>query len=187
MRRAGSLFAIVLATAIAVAATGWMVTRSRRGDALVVHAVAHQWWWEFDYPSLGVRSVNLLQAPSGRDLRLELTSADVLHSFWLPSMPKSVEVVPNHTSRLTILHPREGVFDGSCDSGCSCGSVCMPFKLVIASASSFRDWVDKMRLKPPKLPSHAGPAPPCALGGGEPPAKGTHGPAANHLQAILNG
>jgi heme/copper-type cytochrome/quinol oxidase subunit 2 len=184
------VIACLAATGLALAGTrlfGRQLVNSSHGNALEVHAVAHQWWWEFDYPALGVRSVNVLQVPSGRDLRLELTSADVLHSFWLPSMPRSVEVVPNQISRLTILHPREGILDGSCDAGCSCGSVCMPFKLVVASTSGFQRWVQQIRAHPPKLPSKPGTTPPCALGAGEPPAKGARPPAANRLQAILNG
>lgn len=54
-----------------------------RRPALTVKAVAHQWWWEFDYPSLGIKTSDVLYLPTATNVRLELASADVIHSFWV--------------------------------------------------------------------------------------------------------
>jgi cytochrome c oxidase subunit 2 len=70
------------------------VIGNRGALPLEIHAVAHQWWWEFDYPKLGVRVADEFYIPEGRRVRLELTSADVLHSFWLPPMKLAADVVP---------------------------------------------------------------------------------------------
>jgi cytochrome c oxidase subunit 2 len=48
--------------------------------------IAHQWWWEFHYPDLGVSTANELHVPLGCPVALEMTSADVIHSFWAPAL-----------------------------------------------------------------------------------------------------
>ena len=73
------------------------------GSALTVRAVAHQWWWEFDYPSLGIKTSNVLYVPSATHVRLELVSADVLHSFWIAGMKDSVNIVPGKTHPLNLV------------------------------------------------------------------------------------
>ncbi len=69
--------------------------RDANGSALTVRAVGHQWWWEFDYPSLGIKTSDVLYLPSATNVRLELASADVIHSFWIAGMKDPVR----HLSR----------------------------------------------------------------------------------------
>src|SRR5271156_5470044 len=70
---------------VVCAATGlYLGINSRQAKSpLMVKAVAHQWWWEFDYPASGIRTRNELHLPISNDLEIELHSADVLHSFWI--------------------------------------------------------------------------------------------------------
>ncbi len=70
--------------------------------------VAGQWWWEFEYPELGIVTANELHVPVSdpRDplpTFLELTSADVVHSFWVPQLAGKTDVIPNKTNVMT--HP----------------------------------------------------------------------------------
>src|SRR5271170_6321661 len=53
--------------------------------ALEIKVVAHQWWWEFDYPD-GVKTSNEMHIPVNRPIRLSLESADIIHSFWVPQL-----------------------------------------------------------------------------------------------------
>ena len=55
-------------------------------DALRVKVIGHQWWWEFQYPDLGVVTANELHLPAGRPVSLEIASTDVIHSFWVPQL-----------------------------------------------------------------------------------------------------
>src|ERR1700684_3617316 len=70
------------------------------GSALTIRAVVHQWWCEFDYPSLGIKTSDALYVPSATHVRLELVSADVMHSFWVAGMKASVNIVPGKTRPL---------------------------------------------------------------------------------------
>ncbi len=69
------VLACVSAAAILVPRTH---ARSASGSTLIIKAIAHQWWWEFDYPSLNIRTSDVLYVPSATDVRLELASADVI-------------------------------------------------------------------------------------------------------------
>ena len=53
--------------------------------ALRVQLIGHQWWWEVRYPDEGVVTANEVHIPAGTPVLFELTSADVIHSFWAPA------------------------------------------------------------------------------------------------------
>ena len=115
---------------------------------LMIKAVAHQWWWEFDYPSLGIRTMDVLYLPSTKDVRLELSSADVIHSFWIVGMKDPVDIIPGRARSVDLLLKSPGDLYGNCDSGCGCGTVCMRFRVSAISPSQFQHWAISERLKP---------------------------------------
>ncbi len=51
--------------------------------ALRVEVIGHQWWWEYRYPTLNISAYNELHVPVRTPIQVELTSADVIHSFWV--------------------------------------------------------------------------------------------------------
>jgi cytochrome c oxidase subunit 2 len=172
-----------------VVATLYLITEnmSRTADTALapieVKVVAHEWWWEFDYPKLGVKIANELRIPEKRTVRLELISTDVLHSFWLPSMEKRVDVIPGKTSTLLITARSRGTLHGSCDASCGCNTVCMRFRVIVTNELEFGQWIDRQRgvsLAPPKNS-----APSCALGRMSQEASSLT--AAERLAAILSG
>ncbi|HVB96245.1 MAG TPA: cytochrome c oxidase subunit II, partial [Chloroflexota bacterium] len=55
-------------------------------DPLVIRVVAHQFWWEFDYPNADIVTANELHVPVGQQVVIHLESADVIHSFWVPQL-----------------------------------------------------------------------------------------------------
>jgi cytochrome c oxidase subunit II len=137
----GGILLVVLGTAWPV----WRFIAARTGPAIEVHAVAHQWWWEFDYPRLGVKVANELYLPEDRRVRMVLTSADVVHSFWLPSMKLAMDVVPGRKSSLVFITHRGGTLHGSCGAGCGCAGVCMDFRVQVTDESDFQNWIKKER------------------------------------------
>jgi cytochrome c oxidase subunit II len=130
--------------------------------ALTVHAVAHQWWWEFDYPSLGIKTSDELHVPSDSVVRFQLTSADVIHTFWMPGMDKAVAVVPGPPRMLDLKMRSPGESYGTCDATCGCGAVCMRFRIVASAGKDFNRWVaqERARTEDPR-PQHQNAAPPC--------------------------
>lgn len=78
--------------------------------ALKVEVVAHQFWWEFWYPELGVTTANELHLPVGRPVALLLKSADVIHSFWVPQLGGKRDTIPGRENLLafTVTTPGGG-------------------------------------------------------------------------------
>jgi hypothetical protein len=161
--------------------------RGVTGSALTIRAVAHQWWWEFDYPSLGIRTSDVLYVPSATNVRLELASADVIHSFWIAGMKESVNILPGKTRPLNLVVKSPGELYGNCDSGCGCGTVCMRFRVLASNPGDFRQWATRERLSRSELkPPKKGDAPACALNHGHEGRAG-HNIHASRLQRLLDG
>jgi heme/copper-type cytochrome/quinol oxidase subunit 2 len=160
-------------------------SRAATAPALKIKAVAHQWWWEFDYPSLNIKTSNVLYLPSDNDVELELTSADVIHSFWIMGMKNSVKILPGRPRLLDVTVKSPGELHGNCDSGCGCASVCMRFRVVARTPAEFERWAAGARLtnaefKPPSRSD----TPACALGSGH--DGHADNPAVNRLQKLLD-
>jgi heme/copper-type cytochrome/quinol oxidase subunit 2 len=152
---------------LVLAGSAWLGSRFIAGEndpATEIHVIAHQWWWEFDYPKQGVKVANVLHVPAGRPVRLVLSSDDVLHSFWLPSMRLSVDVVPGQKQTVMLNLPKPGTLDGSCGAGCGCDTVCMRFRVLVTKNLEFQQWIKKQRGVPLKAGNTA--APSCLLASG---------------------
>ena len=84
---------------------------ARPPGALEVTVIGHQWWWEIRYPSLGITTANELHVPVSEDADptptfIDLESADVAHSFWVPRLAGKTDLIPNRRNRMWIA-PRE--------------------------------------------------------------------------------
>ena len=119
--------------------------RAASPDALQVRAIGHQWWFEFDYPELGVVTANELHLPVDRDIELQLESDDVLHSFWVPSLRGKLDMVPGRANRFTIRPEETGAFLGQCAEFCGTAHALMKFTVVVESQEAFDVWVESQR------------------------------------------
>lgn len=154
----------------------------RPENTITVRAVAHEWWWEFDYLPSGIKSKNELHVPTSSDVDFELVSADVLHSFWMQGMDRPVDVVPGRTRHLHLQMNSAGELYGNCDSGCGCGQVCMRFRVTVESTSAFAHWLRRIRWERGAFAPQKGTPPACALGKAMPI---TSDLAAAHLRNVL--
>ena len=132
-------------------------------SVLPVKVVAHAWWWEFDYPTLGIKGSDALYLPSDRWVRLELRSADVLHSFWIEGMEKAIDLPPGKTEHLDLWVKSPGKLYGNCDVGCGCGTVCMRFPVMASKPAAFYAWATQQRDHPASMIARNSAAPACAF------------------------
>ena len=109
-------------------------------DAMIVKVVAHQWWWEFQYPSLGITTANEMHLPVGKAVRLQLESADVIHSFWMPQLGGKRDVVPGHSNELTLTPNTPGYYYGECAEFCGTSHANMRFRVIVDTEDHFSDW-----------------------------------------------
>ena len=132
-------------------------TRAPSDDALHINVIAHQWWWEVEYPGLGpdggpLVTANELHIPIGREVAIHLTSDDVLHSFWVPRLIGKVDAVPNHPNNLEPFTANEiGVFYGQCAEFCGAAHALMRFRVIVDPTAVFEQWVAALQT-PPEAP-----------------------------------
>jgi len=103
-----ALFIMTIQTMNAVAAP------SQLQSDLKVHVVGHRWWWEFDYPDLGIATANELHIPVGTTVQVTLESVDVIHSFWVPQLAGKTDVVPGQDNTMWLTGDQLGDFLGQC-------------------------------------------------------------------------
>lgn len=125
-------------------------------NALQVEVTGHQWWWEFTYPEYGFRTANELHIPVDRPVYLTMTSADVIHSFWVPPLNGKRDAVPGRISHLTLQADEPGVYIGQCAEFCGLAHADMRVRVFAETAEDFEAWATA-QAQPAMIPTD-GPA-----------------------------
>lgn len=133
-------------------------------DALVIEIVGHQFWYEIHYPGQGVTLENELHMPVGRPVEFRLTSADVIHSFWVPALGGKMDMLPDGVNTLVLQADVPGEHRVQCAEFCGLHHTDMTMVVVAEPEEDFAAWLADRR------------------GGADPPATARdHGP----LDAVL--
>lgn len=113
------------------------------GDGLVVNVTGERFWWRVAYetPSGSVASANEIRMPVGERVEFRLQSADVIHSFWVPSLGGKIDMVPGSLNRLVLEAEREGTFRGACAEFCGLSHTLMEFDVVVMARDAFDRWL----------------------------------------------
>ncbi len=114
-----------------------------------VNVIGHQWWWEFDYPDLNIKTADELYIPAGTPVQITLTSVDVIHSFWVPQLTGKTDVVPGQTNHMWINASQTGTYDGQCSEFCGIEHALMRARVVVLSKADFQAWVQTQQSPPP--------------------------------------
>jgi cytochrome c oxidase subunit II len=152
---------IVLFIAIPTIQAIFALQESAPEDALVIDVIGHQWWWEFRYPEEGIITANEFYVPTDRPIALNLSSNDVIHSFWIPRLggkrdvnpvvrtPEGVR--PLHLNRIVLTVDSTGEFLGQCAEFCGTSHAIMRMNAVAVAPDEFAAWVEAMRspIEPP--------------------------------------
>ena len=109
--------------------------------ALVVEIVGHQWWWEVRYPAEGVMTANEMHIPVGRPVALQLTSADVIHSFWVPALGGKLDLLPDKTNTLVLEADVPGRHLNRCAEFCGLQHTLMGMDVVAEPPEAFASWI----------------------------------------------
>jgi cytochrome c oxidase subunit II len=106
-----------------------------------VQIVGHQFWWEVRYPDLGVVTANEIHVPVGESTLIELTSSDVIHSFWVPALHGKIDTIPGRTNVFWVQSDRAGVYRGQCAEFCGTQHALMGLLVVAEDRAAFDAWV----------------------------------------------
>lgn len=128
------------------------------GDVLTIAVTGEQWWWRIAYlDERGRRAfdtANEIRVPVGRPVVLELRSADVIHSFWVPSLAGKLDMIPGRVNRLRIQADHAGVYRGQCAEYCGGAHARMALHVVAEPEAAFASWRAR-QMEPPPAPADA--------------------------------
>ncbi|MBA3268755.1 MAG: cytochrome c oxidase subunit II [Acidimicrobiia bacterium] len=136
--------AILVTIAIPTIATIFNLA-SKPANAINVTVTARQWWWEYNYTDLGVVTANELHMPVGQPLEITLIGADVIHSFWVPSLAGKTDVVPGRENNMNMTGDKVGTYLGQCTEFCGLSHANMRLKAMVQTPADFQAWVDDQR------------------------------------------
>ncbi|HEY4551687.1 MAG TPA: cytochrome c oxidase subunit II [Bacillaceae bacterium] len=120
-------------------------------EALVVNVRAHLYWWEFEYPDLGILTSQDLVLPTDQKVYFQLTSADIKHSFWVPPLGGKLDTNPDNINKfwLTIdgkkASEAKNIFYGKCAELCGPSHAYMDFKVKAIPSDEFEQWAADMK------------------------------------------
>ena len=116
--------------------------------ALRVRVVGWQWWWEYQLAD-GVVAANELHLPLGAPVRLEMTSGDVVHAFWIIRFGWKRDVIPGRSNVLPVRVDQPGTYDGACAEYCGRQHAWMRPRVVAEPAEAFQAWLERQRAPSP--------------------------------------
>jgi cytochrome c oxidase subunit II len=139
----------VLLAAIAVPTVNVLFELNREpDDALVINVTGQQWWWEFDYPTimgddeLPLVTANEMVIPAGQQIRLNITSRDVIHSFWIPRLNGKRDAVPGRLQNWNLQADQPGEYWGQCTEFCGLSHTNMRMRVIALTPEDFDRWVE---------------------------------------------
>jgi cytochrome c oxidase subunit 2 len=115
-----------------------------QAPALTISVVGQQWWWRVRYhperANVAFNTANEIHIPVGQQVRLLLTSNDVIHSFWVPQLQGKLDVIPGDTNDLRLSASRPGVYYGKCAEFCGAQHANMAIVVVAQDSATFAEW-----------------------------------------------
>ncbi|RIK40435.1 MAG: cytochrome c oxidase subunit II [Chloroflexi bacterium] len=110
-------------------------------EALHIHVVGRQWWWEVQYPRQQFETANELHIPVGHPVLITLTSQDVIHSFWVPELHGKLDLVPGDVNTIWIQADEPGIYWGECAEFCGIQHANMRFLVVAEPEADYAAWL----------------------------------------------
>ncbi|HET7624078.1 MAG TPA: cytochrome c oxidase subunit II [Verrucomicrobiae bacterium] len=111
-------------------------------DAMEINVVGKQWMWKIEHPE-GNREIDELHVPLGRDIKLTITSQDVIHSFFLPAFRIKQDAVPGRYSTLWFKADRLGTFHLFCSEYCGTHHSAMTGRVIVMTPAAYQDWLTR--------------------------------------------
>lgn len=162
---------ILVGVAVPTVTTIFDLAREPEPDTMRVDVLGHQWWWEFSYLDQGFTTANELHIPTGEPVYLRLCGVGnagspgapqpapsacqpggegpgpaavgdaVLHSFWVPELAGTTDVVPGQTNFMWIQADEPGTYEGQCKEYCGLSHTYMKFTVVAHDPEDYAQWV----------------------------------------------
>lgn len=168
---AWTVIPVLILVGIAIPSFRLVYFEDRTMDAdMTVKVTGHQWYWEYSYPDqqnidfssrmipedqidkskgqMRLLSVDEeMVLPAGKNIRILTTSADVIHSFFVPSLGVQRYAIPGRTIETWVRVDKPGVYYGECNQICGTNHSQMPIAIRAVSPAEFTAWVAMAKKK----------------------------------------
>jgi cytochrome c oxidase subunit 2 len=165
---------------------------ARGTTAMTIQVIGHQWWWEVRYGRGHPVTANEIHIPARTRVNVIATTADVIHSFWVPQLNRKIDMIPGQRNHVLLYADRPGKYRGQCSQYCGLQHANMAMFVIAQPAAAFHAWLSRMS-RPAVTPSTAqakagerlfmnSQCSSCHFVAGT-PAQGTIGPDLTHLES----
>lgn len=115
-----------------------------RSIAMTIDVIGHQWWWEVRYPGTRAVTANEIHIPVDTRVNVVATTADVIHSFWVPALNRKIDMIPGLRNRVLLYASQPGEYRGQCSQFCGLQHAHMSMEVFAQKPAAFRAWLANM-------------------------------------------
>jgi len=141
--------AVLIACAVWTMFTVAAVAMPAHAEDMTIRVTASQWWWNVRYENDDASQVfdapNEIHIPVGRPVRVELSSTDVIHSWWIPQLAGKMDVIPGQTNVTWLQADKAGVYRGQCGEYCGAQHAHMAMYVVADPPRDYAAWAERQR------------------------------------------
>jgi cytochrome c oxidase subunit II len=135
----------VIPTVIAMVMFGWGASvfyhlRRPPEEAMHIYAVGKQWMWKFQHLE-GQREINELHVPTGRPIKVTVTSEDVIHSLYFPAFRTKIDAIPGRYTELWFEPTKLGTYHIFCAEYCGTNHSAMIGSVVVMEPLAYQSWL----------------------------------------------
>jgi len=112
-------------------------------EEITIHVTGYQFGWQFEYPNgatVDSSGGDPMQVPRGTKVNLMVTSADVMHNFWLPDQRAKVDAIPGHNTTTWFKANEVGEYTARCAELCGAGHSYMSATVAVVEQDEFNQW-----------------------------------------------
>jgi cytochrome c oxidase subunit 2 len=136
---------LIIPLVLAMAMFGWGAVvyvdyRHAPPDTLDIYVIGKQWMWKAQQPN-GLKEINELHVPVGKDVRLILASEDVIHDFFVPAFRVKMDVVPGHYNTMWFRPTKPGRYHFFCSQYCGTNHALMGGWVTVMEPADYAAWL----------------------------------------------
>jgi cytochrome c oxidase subunit II len=151
----GVVFPLTVIVALFIV-SDWAIIKVTQAPAvssteMTVRAIGHEWYWAFRYPGTKAVTADEMHIPVGTRVNLVATTADVIHSFWVPELNRKIDTIPGQLNRILLQTNRAAVYRGQCAEYCGLQHAHMGMLVFVQPKAEFQAWLRRQSApaKPP--------------------------------------
>ncbi len=146
------LFGILIPITVNVAlfvSSNFIVLKQTQAPAagttpLTIDVIGHQWFWEVRYPGTRAVTANEIHIPVRTRVNVVATTADVIHSFWVPQLNRKIDMIPGRRNRVLLYADKPGRYRGQCAEFCGADHALMGLYVFADEPAQYRTWLAHM-------------------------------------------